>query len=132
MLALVFQRSILRRTTAETLMETPNRGASPPARPNDGTSAPYPAAVSPPFSNMFSLLLPHFTHYTHTPYTGLGFHHRIKIRIILFTHERKNLRMCLGCAGAEIMSKCKYNSTVIAAFNMYMYTYLLSSVSVEV
>lgn len=45
---LVSQRSILRRTTAETLMETPDPGASPPAHPKDGTSAPFPAAVSHP------------------------------------------------------------------------------------
>lgn len=47
-LPLVFQRSILRRTTAETQMERPNRGASPPAPPKLGTSAPYPVAVIPP------------------------------------------------------------------------------------
>lgn len=30
-------------------METPDLGASPPVHPNDGTSAPLPAAVSPTF-----------------------------------------------------------------------------------
>lgn len=50
MFSLVFQRSILRGITAETQMETPNPGASPPAHLNDGISAPYPAAVSPPIA----------------------------------------------------------------------------------
>lgn len=47
MLRLVFQISILKRTTAETQMEIPALGASPPAHPNDGTSVPFPAAVIP-------------------------------------------------------------------------------------
>lgn len=47
MVCLVFQISILKRTTAETQMETRGLGASPPAHPNDGTSVPFPAAVSP-------------------------------------------------------------------------------------
>lgn len=46
-LLLVFQRSTSRQTTAGTQMETPDRGASPPARLNDGNFALYRAAVSP-------------------------------------------------------------------------------------
>lgn len=56
MLSLVFQRNILRRISAGTLMETPDLGASPPVNPNDGTSAPFPAAVSPPVLISFSFI----------------------------------------------------------------------------
>lgn len=57
MLILDSQKSTLKITTVETLMETLNPGASPPAYPNDGTSAPFLAAVSLHFSflHLFSL-----------------------------------------------------------------------------
>lgn len=96
MLFSVFQRSFLRRTTAETQMEIPNHGALPQAHPNGGISAPSLAAVSPHVTNSINfhwISLIQFVSIFYSSFDkfvahifSLGYNPLLKLLIFLFTY----------------------------------------------